>query len=166
MGRIHRLLRQDDGLDLDRTIPGSGIGPTALKVPYLVNDLRTNTDLFRLESIDENFLNRFLQAGQKPITLYDFQVDLTNQAIKYKRGVIQAPTGSGKAQPLNSVIYTPSGPSRMGDLEIGDLVVAQILHLLLLLAFTRKVARKFTKSLFLMETKSGVARSICGKLMP
>ena len=59
---------------------------TALKVPYLVNDLRTNTDLFRLESIDENFLNRFLQAGQKPITLYDFQVDLTNQAIKYKRG--------------------------------------------------------------------------------
>ena len=32
---------------------------------------------------------------------------------------------SGKAQPLDSVVYTPTGPRKMGDLQVGDRVIAQ-----------------------------------------
>ena len=32
---------------------------------------------------------------------------------------------SGKAQPLDAIVYTPTGPRRMGDLQVGDRVIAQ-----------------------------------------
>lgn len=32
--------------------------------------------------------------------------------------------GSGKAQPLTEVVWTPTGPRRMGDLRVGDFVLA------------------------------------------
>lgn len=32
------------------------------------------------------------------------------------------PTGNGKAQPLDSLVMTPSGPVRMGDIQLGDMV--------------------------------------------
>jgi hypothetical protein len=32
---------------------------------------------------------------------------------------------SGKAQPLDSVVYTPSGPRTMGEMQVGDRVIAQ-----------------------------------------
>jgi hypothetical protein len=35
---------------------------------------------------------------------------------------IEASTKSGKAQPLGSLVYTPTGPVRMGDLSVGDAV--------------------------------------------
>lgn len=34
--------------------------------------------------------------------------------------IIAAGTKAGKAQPLDAVIYTPTGPRRMGEIEIGD----------------------------------------------
>lgn len=37
--------------------------------------------------------------------------------------LIEASTKAGKAQPLDALIYTPSGPRCMGDLRIGDLVL-------------------------------------------
>jgi phosphate starvation-inducible protein PhoH len=33
---------------------------------------------------------------------------------------ISGKAGSGKAQPLDSIIYTPKGPVRMGDIKVGD----------------------------------------------
>jgi superfamily II DNA or RNA helicase len=33
-----------------------------------------------------------------PIELYDYQVDLINQVIKHRRGVIYAPTSAGKSK--------------------------------------------------------------------
>jgi len=51
---------------------------------------------FLYDSIDDNFL-------VKPI-LYDYQVDLTNKAIKNKRGIIQAPTSAGKTEIMIAIM--------------------------------------------------------------
>jgi superfamily II DNA or RNA helicase len=67
---------------------------------------------FAHQTIDETFL--------PGITLHDYQADLINQALKHKRGIIQAPPGAGKAQPLDSLIYTPDGPKLMGEINVGD----------------------------------------------
>lgn len=37
-------------------------------------------------------------------------------------GLISWPTGAGKAQPLDATVWTPSGPKRMGDIRVGDVV--------------------------------------------
>lgn len=35
---------------------------------------------------------------------------------------ISAPAGTGKAQPLDSLVYTPDGPKLMGEIQVGDVV--------------------------------------------
>lgn len=82
---------------------------------YRTLDERGEFD-FRFGEIDENFLG----GG---IKLYDYQVDLTNALIKHKRGVICAPTAAGKAQPLDSLVATPRGFVKMGDIKVGDYVL-------------------------------------------
>lgn len=36
--------------------------------------------------------------------------------------LISGPAKCGKEQPLDSLVYTPSGPKRMGDMQVGDVV--------------------------------------------
>jgi len=43
---------------------------------------------------------------------------INNNTITIVTGI----AGTGKAQPLDSLVYTPNGPMRMGDIEIGDKV--------------------------------------------
>jgi len=85
-------------------------------VPFTVQDERDIAQ-FEVETVDENILKNALA---KPVNLYDYQIDLINKAIKHKRGIIQAPTSAGKSQPLDSLVYTPSGPKSMGEINIGD----------------------------------------------
>lgn len=40
-------------------------------------------------------------------------------------GIVVAPLGTGKAQPLTSKVLTPSGYKLMGDISIGDMVIGQ-----------------------------------------
>lgn len=65
------------------------------KVAYEVEDDRTKTP-FEFNSVDENFLNQWLPKDKSEIILHDYQVDLINQVIKHKRGVVYAPTSAGK----------------------------------------------------------------------
>ena len=37
--------------------------------------------------------------------------------------LLQGEVGSGKAQPIDSLVLTPSGFKRMGEIEVGDEVV-------------------------------------------
>lgn len=74
-----------------------------LKVDYKIIDER-NEVKFRFSQIDNKFLNQWLPEGGNPISLYDYQVGLTNAAIKYKRGIIQAPTAAGKTAVMISVL--------------------------------------------------------------
>jgi phosphate starvation-inducible protein PhoH len=45
--------------------------------------------------------------------------EILNNKITYLTGK----SGSGKAQPLDSIVYTPNGPLKMGELKIGDEVL-------------------------------------------
>jgi len=58
-------------------------------------------ELLRTE-IDKNFVQTFMPESN--IELTDYQVDLVNQALKYKRGIVHAPTGAGKSFILASII--------------------------------------------------------------
>lgn len=70
-------------------------------VQYTVEDNRHKTP-FMFHEIGQDFLNQWLPAKSlsgdpmKPITLHDYQVELVNQVIKHRRGVIYAPTSAGK----------------------------------------------------------------------
>lgn len=37
--------------------------------------------------------------------------------------LLSGPAGTGKAQPLDAILYTPGGVKRMGDIAVGDLVL-------------------------------------------
>ena len=71
------------------------------KIDFTVEDNRKKTP-FLYESIDQNFLNQWLPEKNlngepmKPVMLHDYQVELINQVIKHRRGVIYAPTSAGK----------------------------------------------------------------------
>ena len=65
---------------------------------------------FRFDKVDDQFLNQWLPKGQSPITLHDYQVDLINQTTKMRRGVIYAPTASGKTFIMVGILKTlPAG---------------------------------------------------------
>lgn len=67
-----------------------------LNEKYEVIDNRKEI-LFKTDQIDENFLG-------DNISLYDYQVDLTNSLLKNKRGIISAPTASGKTSIMLSIL--------------------------------------------------------------
>lgn len=91
------------------------------KIEYKIIDMRKDFN-FKINQINQNFLNQWLPPKTDPVTLEDYQVELVNQGIKHKRGVIQAPTSAGKAQPLDSLVCTPKGFKKIKDLKINDLV--------------------------------------------
>ena len=66
-------------------------------------DNRTKVD-FDIKSIDKDFFKPLTPKGEKIITLEDYQVELANQAIKNKRGIIFAPTSAGKSKIMLSIL--------------------------------------------------------------
>lgn len=52
--------------------------------------------------------------------IYPDQQELLTKAVASEGGIFSAPTGAGKAQPLDALIITPRGPVRMVDIRIGD----------------------------------------------
>lgn len=67
--------------------------------------------------------NRTLKNPIKfKITLNEEQLQVQKKIDKDVISVLSGKAGSGKAQPLHSIIKTPSGDVRMGDIRIGDAV--------------------------------------------
>jgi superfamily II DNA or RNA helicase len=78
------------------------------EIPSVV-DKRTKID-FAIKEINSTFLHSCTPTNAKPITLQDYQVELVNTAVKNKRGVIFAPTSSGKSLTMLSILKAlPSG---------------------------------------------------------
>lgn len=72
------------------------------------------------------------KSKRKPKTPIKFQLQLNEEQKEAKSIIINTPitvlkgmAGSGKAQPLTSKIYTPTGPVLMGELKVGDLVLGK-----------------------------------------
>ena len=89
------------------------------EITFEINDLRKAVN-FETKEINPNFLNQWLPSKTDPVVLEDYQVELVNQGIKHKRGVIQAPTSAGKAQPIDSLVSTPKGFVKIKNLKIND----------------------------------------------
>jgi superfamily II DNA or RNA helicase len=66
-------------------------------IEYKVEDKRTLTE-FNISKIDKDFLN--------PVELRDYQVELINQVIKHRRGIIFAPTSAGKSLIMIGIVKT------------------------------------------------------------
>ena len=81
------------------------------KAEYTIDDLRQKTP-FAVDSINETFLNQWLpetnSVGDKisEFSLYDYQVEMINQVIKHRRGVIYAPTSAGKSLVMVGILKT------------------------------------------------------------
>lgn len=89
-------------------------------VDYEIQDSRTEFKFSQTE-IDENFLNQNLPQGFSPIKLHDYQVDLINQAIKHKRGIVFAPTSAGKTFILMGILKSlpPKTPTLVLQNRVG-----------------------------------------------
>jgi len=101
--RLYKQRKWDGYTEFYKKISGrflTGLLPevkAALKylgVSYKIGDER-NTISLKHNEIDKNFLGDFNKGG-RPIELEDYQVDYTNQILKHRRGIILAPTASGK----------------------------------------------------------------------
>lgn len=57
------------------------------------------------------------------IRLYDYQERAVQEMLKAKNGVLVSKAGSGKGHPLDTILYTPTGKIRLGDLKIGDKLI-------------------------------------------
>jgi superfamily II DNA or RNA helicase len=74
-----------------------------LGVKYQVIDERQRINT-GIESVDDQFLNRWLQKGKDPITLHDYQVEFINLVNKHHRGVVFAPTSAGKTNIMVGIL--------------------------------------------------------------
>ena len=75
----------------------------AKEIEYVIEDQRTKIN-FLYENINSEFGKTW--SKEKEINLYDYQVDFINQVIKHKRGIIFAPTSSGKSATMVGILKT------------------------------------------------------------
>lgn len=78
------------------------------------------TDQITLPTAD--MFSDYCWKNGEPVILRDYQVAAVHAAIQSGAGMLEMATGAGKAQPLHSVVYTPTGPVCMGDIQTGDTV--------------------------------------------
>lgn len=115
------FFKRETGRFLTGLLPEVRLALKTMKIEYTVVD-RRDAVKFTQEKVDAQWLNQHIQPGMKPVELRDYQIDYINQSIRNLRGIVYAPTSAGKAQPLTSLVYTPSGPRFMGEIKEGDLV--------------------------------------------
>lgn len=72
---------------------------THWNIDYKLIDERTNINI-----IHENINKDFLKTWIPNFELYDYQVDLINQSIKHKRGIVSPATGAGKSEILVGIL--------------------------------------------------------------
>lgn len=93
-----------NGKFLTGLLPEIEAGLNSLGIPYQLIDKRNGYD-FKVKKIDKTFLHKWTPKGQEPIDLYDYQEEIVNQLLEFKRGVVQAPTSAGKTNILLSLVH-------------------------------------------------------------
>lgn len=106
------FFKKGNGKFLTGLLPEVRLALKQMKIDYDVVDKR-DVVKFICEKIDDQWLNKHLLPGIKPVALRDYQVDYINQIIKNKRGVIFAPTSAGKTSVLVGSLLTlpPNTPT-------------------------------------------------------
>lgn len=104
------FFQKDTGKFLSGLLPEIKAVLKKKEVEYVTEDNRTKIK-FLYESIDSKFGNTW--SKEKKIELYDYQLDFINQVIKYNRGVIFAPTSSGKSATMVGILKTINPASKI-----------------------------------------------------
>lgn len=89
------FFKRETGRFLTGLLPEVELALQHWKVPYQIQDNR-NPVTFRVSKITEELMKEWLPKEDKHKNPHDYQIDLVNQIIRYRRGVIQAPTSAGK----------------------------------------------------------------------
>ena len=97
------FFKKNSGMFATGLLPEIHAALRILKKPYTTIDNRTKIN-WQYESIDNQFLNKWLPSGMDPISLHDYQVDYVHQAYKFNRGLITAPAGAGKTYIMISIL--------------------------------------------------------------
>lgn len=95
------FFNKETGKFLTGLIPEIKAVLKAKNIQYTIEDNR-NKIKFIHESVDKDFGNTWKEG--KNIELYDYQVDFINQVIRYNRGIIFAPTSSGKSATMVGIL--------------------------------------------------------------
>jgi len=114
------FFKQENGKFLTGLLPEVVHALKHFNIPYEVLDERNKTPLL-LSEIQDDFFNTCLPEGFDPIKLHDYQVDLVNQVLKYRRGVIFAPTSAGKTFMMLGVLKAlpPNTPTLVLQNRVG-----------------------------------------------
>lgn len=71
-----------------------------------------------------NIVGKVNQYYTLPFQPYDYQAAVINALGDKDAAGLWLEVGAGKAQPLDSKILTPNGWTQMGDIQVGDVVIA------------------------------------------
>ena len=104
------FFKKESGRFLTGLLPEVTAALDHWKVPYKLHDERAESK-FLYSQIGDDFLDQWLHHLPKEDQdrwegLRDYQVDLANQVIKYKRGVVFAPTSAGKTAIMVAILKT------------------------------------------------------------
>lgn len=114
------FFNEKSGIFLSGLRPEVELALSHYKIPYTLEDQTQAVPLLR-QSIGEDFLNDWLPSNFDPIKLHDFQPDLVNQALTYRRGIVKAPTGCHRKG--QRVIMFDGSTKMVEDIEVGDILM-------------------------------------------
>lgn len=83
-----------------------------------------NREMNNLRVVDHDGSFLTLPGSNPAITLRPHQKNVTWRALKTGNTLLAHEVGAGKAQPLDAKLLTPSGWIRMGEIVVGDQVIA------------------------------------------
>jgi superfamily II DNA or RNA helicase len=89
------FFKRETGRFLTGLLPEVKRALKEMGLTYSVIDKR-DVVKFTQEKVDEQWLNKHLQPGMKPVEMRDYQIDYINQSIRNLRGIVYAPTSAGK----------------------------------------------------------------------
>lgn len=89
------FFKPNSGLFLTGLLPMVLSALRVMNRPYKILDMRTRVEWAHKE-VTPQFLQKWSPPDEPVLDLHDYQYDYINQALKYHRGLITAPTGSGK----------------------------------------------------------------------
>lgn len=98
------FFKKESGKFLTGLLPEVKLALKYKNINYKTIDDR-NIPTFLVDKINENYLDQWSEGNNK-ILLHNYQVELTNQIIKYHRGIICAPTSAGKTFIMLSILKT------------------------------------------------------------
>ncbi len=96
---------------------------TALDYEITLTDQRVANFVYP-DLIDTSFFSHIInEETDEPYEMWEHQVRVVNTLLENGSGIAVAATGAGKAQPLTSLVLTPMGWVKMGEIKTGTHII-------------------------------------------